>query len=120
MRRALLLLAVPPLVSVAFFTALVSGCDEQPRGEQGIDYLIDGSFSSTPPGHDAGSDAHPVCQEENDPRGICAEASTSVPPASHLIVCSNGQAPVGIMCVAGAGQDASADAGTFCCTTGLL
>jgi hypothetical protein len=121
MRRVLLVLAVLPLVPLPLFVSFVSGCDEQPRGEQGIDYLIDGSYSATPPAQDAGTDAHPVCQEENgDPSGICAEASTSSPPASHLIVCTGGHAPAQISCVAGDGADASADAGTFCCTTGLL
>jgi hypothetical protein len=100
------------------FVVFSPACDDTPRGEQGIDYLIDGSYYSVPPAHDASVDAHAPCAEEKDPAGICAQTSSAGTPASHLIACTQGHGPAGIVCVVV--DDASADGGAFCCTTGLL
>ncbi len=98
----------------------VTGCDETPRGEQGIDYLIDGSYYSVPPSPEAGPDVFVPCVEKADPTGACAEATAAGgTPAPHLIVCVPGQSPLDILCAPP--DDASTgDAGAFCCTTGVL
>ncbi len=123
--------------ALAFFLAVsgsslmlaLAGCDDTPRGEQGIDYLSDGSYYTVPPGPDAGADVAVPCVEEKDPTGVCAQAtSDNGTPATHLIACVDGQQPVEIVCVAagsaadaGSAVDASAPGGgAFCCTTGLI
>jgi hypothetical protein len=120
MRHRLLILLPVPLLAPLLL--LLSGCDEVPRGEQGIDFLIDGSPYSVPSGHDAGrdatSDAEPPCIENAALSATCANSLSGATPAPHVIVCAAGSSPAGIVCVPG--PDASADAGVFCCTTGLL
>jgi hypothetical protein len=108
----LALLALP-----AFPALLASACDDTPRGEQGIDYLVDGSYTSVPPARDASVDAHGPCTEAAD-AGICAQTSSAGTPATHSITCTEGRVPADIVCIAM--DDASADGGSFCCTTGLL
>jgi hypothetical protein len=101
----------------------VAACDDTPRGEQGIDYLSDGSYYTVPPARDAGADVLVPCVEEKDTTGVCAEATAeNGTPATHFIVCVEGRSPVEIVCVApvGASDAALGDAGMFCCTTGVL
>ena len=120
MRPRLLLPLAFAVLAPLPLVLLLSACNEVPRGEQGIDFLVDGSSYTVPPGHDAGTDARPSvpCAEEMGSSATCAQASSGATPARHLIVCADGGAPAGIVCVAG--PDAATDAGTFCCTTGLL
>ncbi len=108
-------LALVALTSLAF--GAFAACDDTPRGEQGIDFLADGGYYSVPPASEAGSDATAPCVEDGD-AGVCAQVSTSGTPATHLIVCVVGTSPLDIQCVTPPG--AVPDAGTFCCTTGLL
>ena len=115
MRRLFLaLVAVACVLPIAPFA-----CDDTPRGEQGIDYLDDGSYYTVPPGPEAGADVYVPCVEDTD-AGMCAQASSPTgTAATHLIVCTGGQTPAGIACVE-PGDGSVTDAGTFCCTTGIL
>jgi hypothetical protein len=117
MRRLLL---APVMIACALSLGLFmcAACDDTPRGEQGIDYVDDGGYYSVP-GNDASDDVFAPCAQDSD-AGICAQASSPTgTPATHLIVCSGGQIPVGISCVQ-PGDASVTDAGMFCCTTGLL
>ena len=109
-------LALAPLLLCAPFTPL--GCSDMPRGEQGIDFLVDGAYYNVPPSPEAGPDARGPCEEDVD-AGLCAQASSSGTPANHLISCTDSDAPFGVSCVAPPSSSAP-DAGLFCCTTGLL
>jgi hypothetical protein len=116
-------LAVGASSSVLALALALAACDDTPRGEQGIDFLIDGAYYTVPPGPEASADVLIPCVEEKDSAGLCAAAvSASGTSAPHLVVCTAGQAPLDIVCVgpADAGDASTADAGAFCCTTGVL
>jgi hypothetical protein len=114
-------------ISACLGTLALTHCDDTPRGEQGVDFLSDSGYYTVPPEPDAGADVLVPCVEEKDTAGLCAEAiATNGTPATHLIVCVEGQAPLAITCVSvprsdgGADASAAADAGSFCCTLGVL
>ena len=116
---------IPPFpvlgFTVFFLVALpfsaLSACDETPRGEQGIDFLEDGSYYNVPPAPEAGPDAHGPCGEEAD-AGPCSDVSEGGVPFNHFIECA-GASPFGIQCLPNSG---AADAGvsTYCCSTGVI
>jgi hypothetical protein len=103
------------------FATLVGpfACDDTPRGEQGIDYLVDGSYYNVPPNPDASADAQGPCTEEADPNGVCTQISAAGTAYTHLITCSAKESPYGLTCTE-AGAASVSGVGTFCCTTGIL
>jgi hypothetical protein len=105
-----------PLLVLPFAPA---ACDDTPRGEQGIDFLADGSLYTVPPTPEAGPDAIGPCTEAVDAGAICADLSSSGTAYTHFISCTNGVAPFGLSCVA-TGAAVVNGVATFCCTTGLL
>jgi hypothetical protein len=93
-------------------------CDDTPRGEQGIDFLADGSYYNVP-GTDADPDAHGPCVDMTD-AAVCAQASVNGVPYDHLVACAPGDSPFDLQCVA-ADDAGTSDAGAaFCCAGGIL
>jgi hypothetical protein len=101
---------------------LVAACNETPRGEQGIDDVVEGGEDAASPT----TDAHGPCQNEPFPSQQCLQQGGSGTLYTHLVLCEGGETPFLLDCN---GTDASTvgvggadDAGTaaFCCTTGLI
>jgi hypothetical protein len=109
---------LPPSLLVLLPLVALHACSDVPRGDQGIDIIVDGSvISLDDQENDVSIDAHGPCVERPDPTGICAQPST--PLDNHLIVCTGIGSPPFLECApVGASDDAGVT--TLCCTTGLL
>jgi hypothetical protein len=95
------------------------GCDETPRGEQGIDFLDDGAAYTVPSSPEAGPDAHGPCSNETDTAGTCTSASVAGVPYANLVTCTGSAPPAGITCIAAA-DAGQAGIASYCCSTGIL
>jgi len=107
------------IFALAPFVLAPLACSDTPRGDQGIDFLVDGSYYSVPPSPEAAPDSQGPCAEQADAGTARTQLSGHSTAYTHLIGCTGGQTPADLQCMS-TGDTPAGGVATFCCTTGLL